>query len=106
MERKYVITKLREGDYLLPSNDTETIWRLVSYVEDGSGQYQDKRGKLRPITGTWWSVYYMRAGKFASLVESDLTSNEDILDWDEWESWAWGAYRTRAAAIADLPETP
>jgi len=106
MERKYVLTKLREGDYLLPSNDAGTIWRLASHEEDGSGEYKDSRGRWHKITGTWWSAYYMAAGKFSSLVESDLTTDEDILDWDEWEIWAWGAYRTRAAAIADLPEAP
>ena len=52
MERKYVITKLREGDYLLPSNDAQTIWRLASHEEDGSAWYHDKHGRERPVTGT------------------------------------------------------
>ena len=106
MERKYVITKLREGDYLLPSNDAQTIWRLASHTEEGTGEYRDKRGKWRPVTGTWWSAYYMRASKFSALVDSPTLTEDDILGWDEWETWAWGAYRTRAAAIADLPEAP
>jgi hypothetical protein len=33
-ERKWVLTKVGPGDYLLPSNDAQTLWRLRSY-EDG-----------------------------------------------------------------------
>jgi hypothetical protein len=33
-ERKYALTKVAAGDYLLPSNDGRTIWRVVRY-EDG-----------------------------------------------------------------------
>jgi hypothetical protein len=33
VERKYVLTKVAPGDYLLPSNDGRTIWRIARYDE-------------------------------------------------------------------------
>lgn len=34
VERKYALTKIAAGDYLLPSNDARTLWRFRQY-EDG-----------------------------------------------------------------------
>lgn len=35
-QRKYALTKIRYGDYLLPSNDGCTIWRITSYTDGPS----------------------------------------------------------------------
>lgn len=35
-ERKYALTKLSPGDYLLPSNDAQYLWRLTRDA-DGTG---------------------------------------------------------------------
>lgn len=33
--RRWALSKLGPGDYLLPSNDSRTLWRLTAY-EDGA----------------------------------------------------------------------
>jgi hypothetical protein len=50
IERKYALTKIAAGDYLLPSNDGRTIWRLSSY-EDGIDQGLDH--DLGTVWGVW-----------------------------------------------------
>ena len=52
-ERKYAMTRLGKGDYLLPSNDARWLLRIATYEEDGSAEYGD--GK--PVVGTFWAVY-------------------------------------------------
>jgi hypothetical protein len=52
------MTRLRRGDYLLPSNDGATLWRLTSYVEgDGlaaddpkSADYGERLAELGDIS--------------------------------------------------------
>jgi len=34
--RKYVMTRIDKGDYLLPSNDGETLWRIRQYMDGPS----------------------------------------------------------------------
>ena len=36
VERKYALTRVGSGDYLLPSNDAQTIWRIQNYVDGPS----------------------------------------------------------------------
>lgn len=35
-ERKYAMTRIATGDYLLPSNDARTIWRIERYTDGPS----------------------------------------------------------------------
>ncbi len=51
VERKYALTKVATGDYLLPSNDALTIWRLQSYVDGPSHGLDDW-----PRDRTLWRV--------------------------------------------------
>lgn len=83
-ERKYVLTKLGKGDYLLPSNDKETIWRIGTY-EDGPTYGLDWPRDL-----TLWALWRWRAE------EADVA-----LALDTWESWdrAEDGFKTRAEAI-------
>lgn len=36
IERKYALTKIAAGDYLLPSNDAQTIYRIQRYTDGPS----------------------------------------------------------------------
>ena len=80
-DRKYVLTKIARGDYLLPSNSGKTIWRLCTY-EDGIEQGLDHD------LGTVWGVWKWVGG-------GDVV---DPLDWGRWEMWE-SSLRTRVEAI-------
>lgn len=98
-ERKYVMTRVRRGDYLLPSNDQLTLWRISSYEEDGSAEWQDANGKWHTVTGTFWQT-----AKYTHGVPREGLLDEDFLDWEHWDSYAMG-FRSRAAAIEDALKT-
>ena len=95
-DRKYRMIRVGAGDYLLPSNDKVTLWRIYSYEEDGSAEYQDSRGKWRTVTGTFWAT-----AKFARPFTPDTLADDlpdDPTDWEHWETWDVG-HRTRQSAI-------
>jgi len=52
--RVYAMTRLGDGDYLLPSNDARTLWRLYRYREDGSVTFDNGR----KLVGTFWAAAY------------------------------------------------
>lgn len=84
VEQKYALTRIRAGDYLVPSNDGQQLWRLNSYYEDGSASFVDIAGKETPIKGTFW-----RALRFNGTVEEAeaLLAGADpeaLLEWDRW----------------------
>jgi len=88
-ERKYQITRLNRGDYLLPSNDGRTLWRIYSYEEDGSAEtYQG-----RVIKGTFWA-------NARRPMPREGVAVGDLLDWSDWEFWA-GPFDSRSEAIEE-----
>lgn len=92
-ERKYAMTRLRKGDYLLPSNDRATLWRIATYTEDGSAS--DSDGTV--IRGTFWMVYKYRR----PIPQTDAERrrfDEDIASWDGFES-EYSMCRSRREAI-------
>jgi hypothetical protein len=92
MTRKYQMTRVRRGDYLLPSNDLTTLWRIYSYEEDGSAT----DGAGRQITGTFWGAAKWHRGM---PTEHDIYSEDFLEYWgDDWIHWAHGL-RTRGEAI-------
>lgn len=52
IKRKYVLSKVTKGDYLLPSNDAKTVWRIRSYVDGPSSGIEDW-----PKDITVWGVW-------------------------------------------------
>ena len=104
-ERAYKMTRLGPGDYLLPSNDAQTLWRLRTYEEDGTATYQTEftpgKGPSGPehvLRGTFWAVWRWRDG-FPSLDALAASLSED--DWEQWEFWA-GPFEKRKAAIGEV----
>jgi hypothetical protein len=106
IERKWSMIRLDAGDYLLPSNDRRTLWRVMSYTEDGSAMVDDGRGGIRHLTGTWWQIAKCRvfdvdvSGGWEESIERlprDLIDPNMFPDyWDVWES----GLRTRRDAVA------
>lgn len=82
VERKYALTKIKRGDYLLPSNDGKTIWRLCTY-EDGVEQGLDHD------LGTVWGVWKWEG-------------SGDTIDPQDWDRW--GMYESSLATRAEAIE--
>jgi hypothetical protein len=87
-ERKYRMIRLSAGDYLLPGNDGETIFRVAKYDEDGS---------IEGVTGEYWAVY--RWPKPKNTLRERMPWGES--PWDAWEEWHLIAdlFSTRQDAI-------
>jgi hypothetical protein len=83
-ERLYALTRIDKGDYLLPSNDGKTLWRIYSYPE------------LEGRAGTSWGyAKYIDGGP-----ERFTRSDDDLADWGYWETYA-DSFPSRQAAIDD-----
>lgn len=96
--RKYTMTRLGKGDYLLPSNDAKTLWRVYAYEEDGTATYQTE---FTPGKGPTGPEYVLR-GRFWALARRPMPDMgffvSDLFEWDDWEFWA-GPLQTREQAI-------
>lgn len=80
------MTRISAGDYLLPSNDGQTLWRIYRYTDE----YVDgETGRDRRLK-CWGTA------KFRRPIETALDV-DDLLDWEYWDHWA--TYLTRAEAV-------
>lgn len=86
-ERKYALTKVGPGDYLLPSNDHCIVWRIARY-EDGPASGLDL-----PRNQSFWGVWRWHQ-------DVSMGGHVDTGSWDRWELWS-GLHASRAAAIDD-----
>lgn len=86
-QRKYALTKIKAGDYLLPSNDGKTIWRFAQY-EDGPSHGLDW-----PRDVVVWALWRWRD-------PVDLLGAVDTEDWEGWQEVA-NALGRRSDAIAE-----
>lgn len=86
IERKYVLTKISAGDYLLPSNDGATLFRIRQY-EDGPSYGLDDWPNDRLL----WAL-----GCWDRPIGADPIV--DVAAWDRWDLLADG-FATRKEAI-------
>ena len=92
--RRYSMTRIRDGDYLLPSNDAQTLWRITRYTEDGSAAWVDPdNGSEHPIVGIFWS-----AAKYNGSLDR---LPDDLTDWEHWDHWS-DMHRTRREAVVEI----
>lgn len=77
-ERRYVLTRVEAGDYLLPSNDGAALWRLVRYVDGPSRGLADW-----PRDRQVWGVYRL-ARPFNGTLRPDEV--DDLTAWELIES--------------------
>ena len=87
MTRKYALTKITAGDYLLPSNDAATIWRIQRY-EDGPTYGLDR--DIFPRDEEFWAVYKWTGRGLPA-------TRDDLEDWNLWEQHANGLDTRREA---------
>jgi hypothetical protein len=94
LERKYVLTKLAAGDYLLPSNDAKTLWRIARYEDLATS---DGRGMVAVrVWGLWrWGE---PLGGASTLQHWAYPAFVDTDDWSLWEM-VESHLQTRAEAI-------
>ena len=85
------MTRMGAGNYLLPSNDGQTLWRIYSYYEEGSLSYELPGVGYRGVRGTFWACA-------RRPMPDKWFSYEELSEWDEWEFWA-GPLRSRREAI-------
>lgn len=102
IERTYKLTRLGKGDYLLPSNDAQTLWRIASYEEDGSATYQKEftpgkgpSGREYVLRGTFWNLYRWDGG---FPTPEQLAAAFEDSEWTRWDFWS-GPHATRADAV-------
>jgi hypothetical protein len=89
--RKYVLTKIAKGDYLLPSNDGGTLWRIRSYEDGPSYGLEDWPRDL-----TLWGIW-----KWDTPVTGASLASVDPDAWDRWECYDT-SYESRAQAIRSV----
>lgn len=82
-ERRYVLTKVWPGEYLLPSNDARTIWRLKN--EDSGSDHG-------------WAVYRWNGDVDLQAIAESIADYE----WDRWETCEYGLATRRDAIDAAL----
>lgn len=76
-DRKWRMTRLKAGDWLLPSNDRSTVFRISTY-EDGES-YGLEGVKDR----TYWGVWHWPK-PLKQLAASDPWGYDPFDDWDAW----------------------
>ena len=89
-ERKYRMTCVFPGDWLMPANDRASLWRVYRYREDGSAIVQREDGSHYEIHGMFWAAARYRL-PLDQIPESHFENNylEDdpqILNWDNWHT--------------------
>ena len=95
--RKYAMTRIAAGDYLLPSNDKQTLWRIYSYEEDGSAEWRDSAGRWHKITGRFWAT-----AKYNRPLPESGEVPYDFLDWENWTTWETNLKTQKLAIEATL----
>jgi len=84
MERKFTLQRVKQGDYLLLSNDEQVVWRIATYTEDGSACYDDGHR----LVGTFWGLW-KRVGRSKEI---------DADEWSDFEMWD-SLLRSRKEAV-------
>jgi hypothetical protein len=87
IERKYTMTRIDSGDYLLPSNDGKTIWRIRRYDEEFIG-----RDSITIETRNYWGIW-----RWLGLTLTAF-SGAEVDDWSQWD-FCEGLHTRRKDAV-------
>lgn len=75
-ERKYALTRVKAGDYLLLSNDGKTVWRIATYHEDGSAVTSDGR----TLAGRFWGTWKYKGRVAAAAIDPNEWNDFEMYD--------------------------
>jgi hypothetical protein len=97
--RHYKLTRLRAGEYLVPSNDAQTLWRISSYEEDGSASSTDSEGREHVLRGMFWQTWKWNGTieQAQALAERAVEEFEFLYD-ERWHVWSH-LHATRQEAL-------
>jgi len=87
-ERRFALTKIDAGDWLMPGNDERTLWRITK----GKVGYGGENGEIEYRPG--WELF-----KWRYQIRPGTGAEGFSGDWDEWEYEC--AADTRAEAISE-----
>lgn len=84
VERKYVMTRLGRGDYLLPSNDGRRLFRVAVYEDGPSHGLAEWRADR-----TVWGVWVWQGGETVdvswdldwSMISGGFKTRREATDW-------------------------
>lgn len=76
VDRRYAMTRLGKGDYLLPSNDGRLLYRIRRQDEPESG---DPKSRILSVWAVWRWLGAMESGNYANV--------EDENEWELIASW-------------------
>jgi hypothetical protein len=98
VQRKYVLTKLGAGDYLMPGNNGQTLWRLRHYDEEfaADNPLGSTEVRVRKVWGVWRCVGYS-VRQFQSAIAAGAIDIDDDTLWDYFA----GIGKTRNEVIQD-----
>ena len=103
-ERKYALTRVTSGDYIVPSNDGATLWRISRYTEDGSlsrwetNERGEAVGKGKVVLGQFWMI----STYIDPLRRQPENLPDDFLDWSYWTTWE-SLLPSRGEALNAIP---
>lgn len=94
-KRKYALTKVDAGDYLLPANNGRTLWRIARYQDGPSTGLEDM-----PRDDMFWGVWRWTGHVGIDTQSGRIAVADGLEDWSLWEMDA-SLLRTRAEAIEE-----
>lgn len=95
-DRLWALHRVRSGDYLLPSNELDVLWRVSTFDEDGSAFWIDQRQVRHHIVGRFWRLRRLEIDcRRLLLAEVD---DPDLL-LEGWRDAGDVRYPTRRAAV-------
>lgn len=98
--RKYQMTRVRAGSYLLPSNDAQTLWHVYSF-EDGISHGVD-----HPDRTYWACARFLGTYEQAVFAASADVENYGYITRDGWQETDTYLRTRKDATDAALRNTP
>lgn len=103
--RVYTLRRIGPSDWLWLDDLRAHLWRITTYIEDGSASWTDADGTDHPITGRFWGAWryngrVVRDDAGAVLEAPDVIDEVTEGDWNRWDFWCSSS--TRRGVLEDV----